>query len=414
MRRSMILVLLAGCATPVREFPAVDQLPSRPALPDPLEMLDGRRVTSKGQWESERRPELKALFDHYMYGEAPAAPLGVKAEVLFTDPKALGGKATVRELKISWGIPTVIYLLLATPNKPGKSPCVFGLNFNGNHQVLAEPRIRLPDGWVRAKGNKALEEDRGKELATWSIEASIDRGYAVATFYNGDVDPDRHEWTDGIHPHYYKAGQTQPGPHEWGTIRAWAWGLSRVVDYLLTDPAIDAKRLAVFGHSRNGKTALVAAAYDDRIALAIPHQAGCGGTAPSRSTVGESVTRINTAFPHWFNDTFVMFNDKTDRLPFDQHCLAAICAPRPVLYSNAQDDQWANPNGQFEMLKAATPVYALYGSEGLKAEKPPAPGDPPTLSRLGYWLRPGKHSTGPEDWKVFLDFCDAQWGKNRE
>jgi hypothetical protein len=400
------LALLSGCAS-APSFPPAEQLPSRPSLPDPLEMLDGRKVATAEQWRSERRPELKALFEHYMYGTAPAAPPSVKADVLFTDPKAFGGKATLREIKLSWGVPTSIYLLLATPNK-GPSPCVFGLNFNGNHAVLPEPKIRLPDTWMRNKGNKALEEDRGKDVATWSVEASIDRGYAIGTFYNGDIDPDRHDWTDGIHPHYYKPGQTQPGPHEWATIMAWAWGLQRVVDYLVTDPAVDARRLAVFGHSRNGKTALVAAAFDDRIALSIPHQAGCGGTAPSRSTVGESVAKINTAFPHWFNDTFVAFNDKTDRLPFDQHCLVAICAPRPVLYSNAQEDQWANPNGQFEMLKAATPVYRLLGAEGLKADKPPAPGDPPTLSRLGYWLRPGKHSTTPEDWKVFLDFCDAQ------
>ena len=406
MKRTLAILLLAGCATSsARSFPPPDRLPSRGFI-DPLEMLDGRRVTTPEQWMSGRRPELKELFEHYMYGTAPAWPLSVKAEVLFTEPQAFGGKATLREIKLSWGIPTTINLLLATPNGK-RSACVFGLNFNGNHAVLPEKRIQLPSGWTRNKGNKALEEDRGKDLATWSMEASIDRGYAIGTFYNGDVDPDRHDWSDGIHPHYYKPGQTQPGPHEWATIRAWAWGLSRVVDYLVTDPAIDARRLAVFGHSRNGKTALVAGAYDDRIALVLSHQSGCGGTAPSRGTVGESVTKINTAFPHWFNDTFPLFDDKTDRLPFDQHCLAAICAPRPVLYTNAQDDQWANPAGQFEMLVAATPVYNLLGVDGLKAEKPPAPGDPLINSRLGYWLRPGKHSTTPEDWKIFLDFCDV-------
>lgn len=396
----MMLMLL------LQAFPDVDKLPSR-ATVDPLETLDGRKVASKEQWMSERRPELKALFDHYMYGKAPEAPAGVKAEVLFTEPKAFGGKATLREIKITWGIPISIHLLLATPN--GRtSPCVFGLNFDGNHTVLAEPRIRLPDTWMRIKGNKAREEDRGTKVDGWSIEASIDRGYAIGTLYMGDIDPDRHDWTDGIHPHYYKPGQTQPGPHEWATIRAWAWGLSRVVDYLVTDPAIDAKRLAVFGHSRNGKTALVAGAYDERIGLVLSHQSGCGGTAPSRGTVGESVTKINTAFPHWFNDTFPLFNDKTDRLPFDQHCLAAICAPRPVLFTNAIDDQWANPNGQFEMLKQASPVYKLLGTDGFKGETPTAPGDPLIASRLGYWIRAGKHSTTPEDWKIFLDFCDAQ------
>jgi hypothetical protein len=373
---------------------------------DPLETFDGRKVSTKERWMSERRPELKALFEHYMYGSAPAAPSGVKAEVLFTEPKAFGGKATLREIKLTWGIPTAIYLLLATPN--GKaSPCVFGLNFDGNHTTLADPRIRVTDSWVRSPGNKAKEEDRGSKIKNWSIEDSVSRGYAIGTLFMGDIDPDRHDWSDGIHPHYYKPGQTQPGPHEWGTIRAWAWGLSRVVDYLVTDPAVDAKRLAVFGHSRNGKTALVAGAYDDRIALVLSHQSGCGGTAPSRGTVGESVKQINKGFPHWFNDTFPLFDEKVDRLPFDQHCLAAICAPRPVLFTNAIEDQWANPNGQFEMLKQASPVYALLGVEGFKGDKPTAPGDPLIASRLGYWIRAGKHSTTPDDWRIFLDFCDV-------
>lgn len=408
MKRSVLLLFLAACsgAPALRD---VDELPSQPGLPDPLLMSDGRKVTTLSSWKTDRKPELKRLFEHYMYGAPPPAPARVTAEVLRTDTAALNGKATLREVRLSWGIPTVINLLLVVPNRrTSPSPCIFGLNFNGNHQVLADPRIALPEGWVRGPGNKAREEDRGKEIATWSIEASIDRGYAVATFYNGDVDPDRHDWAEGIHAHYFKPGQTEPGPHEWATIMAWAWGLQRVVDHLVTVKELDKNRLAVFGHSRNGKTALVAAAFDDRIALAIPHQAGCGGTAPSRSTVGESVARINKAFPHWFNATFKRFNEKTDRLPFDQHSLVALCAPRPVLYSNAQDDQWANPNGQFEMLKAASSVYNLLGVEGLKAEKAPAPGDPLISSRLGYWLRAGKHSTTPEDWKIFLDYCDKQ------
>ena len=157
MKRSIAILLLAGCSTAPASFPPADQLPARATI-DPLEMLDGRRVRTPEQWMSERRPELKALFEHYMYGSAPAWPLGVKAETLFTEPNAFGGKATLREIKISWGIPTTINLLLATPNGR-KSPCVFGLNFNGNHTVLPEPRIKLPTGWTRNKGNKALEEE---------------------------------------------------------------------------------------------------------------------------------------------------------------------------------------------------------------------------------------------------------------
>jgi cephalosporin-C deacetylase-like acetyl esterase len=170
---------------------------------------------------------------------------------------------------------------------------------------------------------------------------------------------------------------------------------------------IDPKRIAVVGHSRLGKTALVAAAFDERIALAIPHQAGCGGTAPDRchNPKAETVQRINTNFPHWFNDNFKKFNTQVEKLPFDQHCLIALCAPRPVLLSNAVEDEWANPAGQFEILKAAEPVYKLLGADGLGAEAMPEPGRL-VDSTLGYFIRPGKHSMTRADWKVFLDYAD--------
>jgi hypothetical protein len=258
------------------------------------------------------------------------------------------------------------------------------------------------------KDNKATDAGRGKQLDVWALEQSIDRGYAVATFYGGDVDPDRKEVRAGIQPFIQK----KEGPHEWGTIAAWTWGIHRAVDYLVTNPDLDAKRIAVVGHSRLGKTALLAAAFDERIALAIPHQAGCGGTGPSRSKnpKAESVKRINTSFPHWFNGAFKEFNDQTDKLPFDQHCLLALVAPRPVLFSNAVEDEWANPPGQFDMLKAATPVYKLLGVEGLTAEKMPEP-NKLIDSRLGFYIRPGKHSMTKGDWAVFLNFADKQMGK---
>ena len=180
-----------------------------------------------------------------------------------------------------------------------------------------------------------------------------------------------------------------------------------------TDKDIDRTRIAVVGHSRLGKTALLAGAFDERIALVIPHQAGCGGTAPSRGKVGESVKQINNGFPHWFNGTFKEFNDKPDRLPFDQNCLVALVAPRPVLFSNAVEDTWANPEGQFQVLQATDQVYRFLGVEGLGAKQMPEPGKL-LDSRLGYYIRPGKHSMTAGDWKVFLDFADKHFGKPGE
>jgi hypothetical protein len=399
------------------DLPPIDKLPSHPELPDPLVMLDGTRVASKEDWIQKRRPELKDLFQHYMYGYFPPRPDNMVFHVGRVDPKALGGKATLKEITIAFGPPGTpkMQVLVFIPNKrQGPAPVFVGMNFHGNHTVVADPLVPLPAAWVPkggkgAKANRATEEGRGSEIDTWAIEQTIDRGYAVATVYCGDVDPDRPDAREGIQPHLRKEG-TPIGPHDWGTIAAWAWGLERVVDYLVTDKDIDTRRIVIVGHSRLGKTALLAAAFDERVAMAIPLQAGCGGTAPSRGTIGESVKRINTSFPHWFNGAFKEFNDKPDRLPFDQHCLIALMAPRPVLLPNVVEDTWANPAGQFDVLKAAEPVYRLLGAGGLDAKQMPEPGHL-VSSTLGYYIRAGKHSMTREDWRIFADYADKQLHK---
>jgi hypothetical protein len=217
--------------------------------------------------------------------------------------------------------------------------------------------------------------------------------------------PDKPDFNAGVGKHFLKSGQSEIGPRDWHCIAMWAWGVHRAVDYLITDPDIDPKRIASVGHSRLGKTVLLATAFDDRIAMTIPLQAGCGGTAPSRGKVGESVKQINDRFPHWFNGEFKKFNTEPERLPFDQHGLVALCAPRPVLFPNASDDQWANPSGQFEVLKAANSVYKLLNAGGLESTAEP-PINTLVDSKLGYWVRPGKHSMTPADWKIFHEFAD--------
>lgn len=418
------LMVMSYCAAQAEEprssvsFPEVEQLPVQKELPDPLVMLDGAPVKSKEDWLAMRRPELQQLFQYYMYGYAPPAPTNLKAEVVRVNEKFLDGRATKKEIVITFGPAGTppIHLLMIVPNKrSGPAPVFLGINFCGNHALHPDESIAIPTQWIYSscegvENNRATAAGRGSQFDTWAMDDTIDAGYALATFWSGDIDPDQPDFTDGVHPHFLKPGQTQLGPHDWGTIAAWAWGVSRAVDYLVTDNEIDKNRIAVVGHSRLGKTTLLAAALDDRIALAIPHQAGCGGTAPSRSTVGESVERINTAFPHWFNDTFPMFNKQVERLPFDQHCLAALVAPRPVLMSNAVEDTWANPVGQFEMLVAADPVYRLLGVEGIGSKTPPATGEL-LNSRLGYYIREGKHSMTRDDWRVFRAFADQHLGK---
>jgi hypothetical protein len=303
--------------------------------------------------------------------------------------------------------------MLVVPNGArGPVPAFLTMNFCGNHALTADARVPLARGWLynSCKGctnNTATEDARGTQSADWPLADIIGRGYALASFYSGDVDSDRKEVSDGIYAWLAGGDPLKNPPSHRGSIAAWAWGFHRCMDYLVADRDIDSRRIAAVGHSRNGKTALLAAAFDERIALAIPHQAGCGGTAPSRGKVGESVERINTSFPHWFNAEFKSFNESTDRLPFDQHCLVALCAPRPVLFSNAQEDQWANPSGQFEMLQAADPVYRFLGVEGLAAKEMP-PQRQLVSSRLGYYIREGKHSMTADDWGIFLNFADRQ------
>jgi hypothetical protein len=413
------------------EYPSPTDLSSRPALPDPLVMLDGSRVSSAGEWHERRRPELLALFEEYVYGRYPReasqqrGPVG--ALVLFEDPNAFGGAGTLKEVELTIGPPEwpKIYLLVATPNGRTPAACFVGMNFGGNHLLLDDDRVRLPQAWMPdhypgVVDHRATAAGRGTEAETWPLGEIVKRGYAVVTFYCGDVQPDRPNVREGMRATLSEnaAGDALSAPvdidkAETATIMWWAWGIHRAIDYLVTDKAIDPARIAVVGHSRLGKTALLAGAFDERVALTVANQAGCGGSGPSRHNDprAETVKIITEKFPHWFGANFTKFGDDPSRLPVDQNCLVALCAPRPVLFTAAAEDLWANPSGQFEVLRAATPTYELLGVEGLQAEAMPA-ADAPLLGegRLGYWIRGGKHSMTPADWKVYMDFAD-RWLK---
>lgn len=414
---ALLMLLTLTAAARADELPPVSKLPSNPELPDPLTTLAGKKVATPEQWKTARRPELIRLFQYYMYGQLPPAPTDLAFKTERVDPNYFGGKATKKEVTISFGPKEApkISLLVIVPNRPaGPRPVFLGINFCGNHTLFADPSIALPTAWMPdhcpgCQDHRATDAGRGTQKDVWAVEATIDRGYAFACFYCGDLDPDRNDFSDGVHPFISPPGEKGRGPHDWGTIAAWAWGVHRAVDYLVTDGGIDKTRIAVVGHSRLGKTALLAGALDERIALVIPHQAGCGGTAPSRHKVGETVRQINDRFPHWFCDEFKQFNDQVGRLPFDQHCLVALCAPRPVLLSNAQEDTWADPEGQFRVLQAANPVYKLLGSPGVAESHMPEL-DRLVDSPLGYYIRPGKHAMTTSDWQIFLAFADRHLG----
>jgi hypothetical protein len=314
-------------------------------LPDPLTRADGRPVTSARQWRSVRRDEVLGLFRHHVYGRSPGRPRGMSFEVRAVEPRALGGAATRKQVRVWFTGRTDgpwLDLLLYVPNGArGPVPAFLGLNFKGNHAVTRETDVPLTTRWMRNDpkegriDHRATEASRGTEVSSWPIRRVLDRGFALATVYYGDLEPDHADgWKDGVRSVFPVDGSreavaaaeriTELAPDAWGAIGAWAWGLSRALDYLQTDPAVDGRRVAVIGHSRLGKTALWAGAEDERFAMVVSNNSGEGGAALARRRFGEQTLRINTAFPHWFCGQFKQYNDREDAIPVDQHELLAL------------------------------------------------------------------------------------------
>ena len=385
-------------------------------LPNPLVFESGRVITQKSSWPW-RRLELLELFRDHVYGRAPRGLYRGSARVVSIDRNALDGLATRKLVRIPLTRKEpgpVLDLLLYLPNGVSDPVPVFlGYNFDGNHTVTADPAVPLPSGWVPNRprsgitDNRAQEVSRGADAAAWPIEKILQRGYGLATMYYGDVEPDHDTgWREGLRGAVARGGDRHEfGPSEWGAIAAWAWGLSRAMDYLRTDPGVDGRRVALIGHSRRGKPALWAGAQDERFALVISNQSGEGGAALARRWYGETVWRINTSFPHWFCGRFKDYNTNVPALPVDQHELIALCAPRPVYVGSAEDDRWADPRGEFLSLVGAEPVYTLYGVPGLGvAEMPPV--STSVGETLGYHVRTGKHALTAYDWEFYLDFAD--------
>jgi len=385
-------------------------------LPDPLVTRDGRRITDAAGWEGLRRPEVLDAFSRHVYGRTPAVETRLEVQTNVPDAVVFGGLAVRRQVRVrllgSHAAPWIDLLLYIPRQVQGPAPVFLGLNY-GNQGVHSDPGILPSRNSVAARGEHAHR---------WPLETLLRRGYAVASFHGGDIEVDRHgsscrvneETIRGGIRHWVmtRDGRREPAADEWGALGAWAWGLSRVLDYLVSDPATDGGRVVVFGHSRTGKAALWAGAQDRRFAAVISNNSGQGGAALARRKFGETVAASCSLSGSWYCDAYRRYANNEAALPVDAHLLIALMAPRPVHVASAVEDRWADPRGEFLAVFHAEPVYRLMGRPGLGLSSPEMPRpDQPVGETLGYHLRSGDHEITAYDWARYLDFADRHLPK---
>ncbi len=383
-------------------------------LPDPLKTFKGKKIRNVKQWENKRRPELLDFFTQNIYGEVPGKLEIASFEVVEENNNALGGIAKRKQVELMFegnGKHLHFKILMYLPKGLEKVPLFVGYDFYGNHAVSNDVDLIISGAWVLNNpsigivNNQLTEQSRGACSNRWAINKMIKAGYGLAVIFYGEIDPDRDEFSDGVHPLLYVDDQQQPANNEWGAISAWSWGLSRAMDYFEKDSDVDESKVIVFGHSRLGKTALWAGAQDERFAGVISNNSGCGGAALSKRRFGETVWRINRAFPHWFCKNFRYYSKNEEALPVDQHQLISLIAPRPVYIASAEEDLWSDPKGEFLSALYASPVYKLYGKKGITQTEMPEVNQP-IQNTVAYHIRSGKHDVTDYDWEQYIKWAD--------
>ncbi len=377
-------------------------------LPDPLVLLNGKKVTDGKTWLQVRRPEIVKLYEDNQFGKAPVRPAGLSFNVFDAGTPAFGGKALRKQVRIYFTKDTSDHkmdLLIYLPAKAAKpTPLLLNVSFSANMNAANDTGIR--PGMVWSKEGKKVPATKSA-FGQLDVEKFMDAGFGIATVCYTDIEPDfKNGIQYGIRSLYLKPGATQVAANEWGAIASWAWGLSRAMDYFETDKDIDKKRIAVTGASRLGKTALWTGASDTRFAMVIASISGEGGAAISRRNYGEAVAHITdtSRYFYQFTPNYHTYSNRLNELPVDGHMLISLIAPRPLLLQTGDTDVWSDPKGEFVAAVAAEPVYRLFGKQGPGTTEMPKAGDSSLLNQLGYYMHTGGHTVLPTDWDIFITF----------
>ncbi|MBS1800661.1 MAG: acetylxylan esterase [Acidobacteria bacterium] len=424
---------IAGAQTPRPEAPA--SLPRVTAgipvnydeakvgtytLPDPLVMSDGKPVKDAKTWTTKRRPEIVRLFETQQFGVAPGRPKDESFEVIEKGTPAFDGKAIRRRVDIHLSkdkTAPVIHLVEYLPAGAKKPvPLLLNISFSAASNSVDDPGLPVGEIW-EAKTKVKVPATQGRAFGKLPVATFLDAGFGIATFYYGDVEPDYAEgFKDSIRRFYLKPGESSRGPEDWGSIAAWAWGMSRVQDYFETDRQVDAKRVAIHGISRLGKTVMWAGAHDQRFAAVIASCSGEGGAALSHRDYGETVAHLTapTRFPYQFAENYGKWAGFPDKAPMDSHMLVALIAPRPVLLQTGTTDFWSDPKGEFLAAVAAEPVYKLLSKQGLGLGVDGWPeAKVPVLHDIGYYMHDGGHGMVPGDWDIYVQFLKMHLGEGK-
>lgn len=365
------------------------------ALPDPLMIRDGTPIETPQQWEEMRQPELLRLFGENMFGKAPLErPEDLAFAVVDEDDGFMGGAATRRLVDVRFS------------GKDGGEGRIRAIVFSPNNRDGPVPGFLL----ICHRDAENIDPLREHWEDFGPAEEIVARGYAAVAFQVDDVDPDEHDgFRNGVHGLLDPWAPEKRPDEAWGTLAAWAWGASRVMDYLEADSDLDHEKFPVIGHSRGGKTALWAGARDERFALAISNNSSANGAALARNRKGEKIAFANRRFPHWFARSYRQYNHDLAALPFDQHELIALMALRRVYVASAAQDDWADPEGEFLSSLHASPVGELFGEEGLPVSERPPLDEPVQGGHLGYHIRSGGHDMTGRDWAWSMDYTDRHW-----